>query len=399
MISHKKYQNYLLSLLIISGSLKVFLTYYNFPFDITIIILSLIVFDILYTLNKRKTRLTKTELFYVLNISVFYLIAIVSLIYTPIFYLGLQKFLLMLIPITGFFYVKVIKELNLKVLYNVLIYIIIPFSLWFILFKYLLWHDSNFLGFNIDVTRFNPLRNSYLSFGYQIGLLTILSFKYSRYPFFITILSLSIILILGSRGALLFLILSLFIVYFKQILFYTKNFKIKKRILNFLFFSIIPILGLIVLYQEKIKKLLEYGLIRFTSLIHASSDESLLGRFDQYSYIIGEALSLQGVSIGFGLGSFGINYSGINELTYPHNIFLEAWYEMGFFAMCVLMAFFILPFFHLKRKQILLALALFAFFNAMKTLSFSTDRCLFILFGILIFNKEFVSNNYLNRIK
>ncbi|WP_299548813.1 O-antigen ligase family protein [Seonamhaeicola sp.] len=389
-LSHSKYQNVLLSLLIISGSLKVFLTYYEFPIDITVLILGLVLIDFFYVLFTKKASLSlnKNSVFYIFTILLFYLIAVISLAFTPSFFLGIKKICLMLIPLIGFFYVRVIKILDLRVLYKILVYMAIPLAVWFIILKYFLWNNSPHFDFRTDAVRFNPLRNSYLSFGYLMGILSILSLKYSKIPFFVFLFATSIILGLGSRGAFVFLILSCFIVYFKQIYFFFKNLRIKKTILQIVVFSFIPIIGVLFFYHEKIKVLFDYGLIRFTSLINASEDESLLGRIDQYSYVFQEGLSFQGLSVGFGLGSFGLNYSNHFGLSHPHNIFLEAWYELGFFAMCLLVAFFVLPFFHLKRKQIFLALALFAFFNAMKTLSFSTDRNLFILFAILFFNKE-----------
>ncbi|MDD7885921.1 O-antigen ligase [Flavivirga sp. 57AJ16] len=300
----------------------------------------------------------------------------------------------MLIPVIGFVYVKFIDEIDLKILYKALLYIIIPLSIWFVAFKYFLYNNAPFFDFRTDRTLFMPLRNSYLNFGYILGVLSILSIKYSKNPFLIILVCSILILALGSRGALLFLMISLFIVYFKELVLFFKNLKIKKRILRFILFSFVPFVCLLLIYYDKLKGAIEYGLIRFTSLLNASSDKSLLGRIDQYYYVIKEGFKPQGLTIGYGLGSFGLNYTHEEKLAYPHNIFLEAWYELGFFAMCLLIVLFVFPFFHLKREQVLKTLALFAFFNAMKTLSFSTDRNLFILFGILIFHKEICQKIY-----
>lgn len=393
-ITHKKYQNYLLALLIVSGSLKVTLAYYNFPYDITLLIIFLIVIDIFYIgLINKKIVFRKTEAIYIFIILSFYLIAGLSITYTSSS-LGIKKLFLMFIPLLGFLYTKFIKELNLKILFRILLYVMLPLSFWFVLFKFFLWNSLDFIEFRTDSLRFNSLRNSYLNFGYLMGLMCILSLKFSKKPLLIFILGILAILGLGSRGALLFLFLSIIIVYFKKIIFYIDKFKIEKHILNFLFFSFIPILISIVVFFDKIEKIIGYGFARFTSLVNIVNDQSLSGRLEHYLYVIEEGITIQGLSIGNGLGSFGINYLKKDILAYPHNIFLEAWYELGFFAMCLLGVFFILPFFHLKRKQILYAIAFFAFLNAMKTLSFSTDRNLFILFGILIFHKEILEKRY-----
>ncbi|MBJ6368157.1 hypothetical protein [Snuella sedimenti] len=392
--THKKYQNYLFALLVVSGSLKVVLSYYNFPYDITLFILFLIVVDIFYiSFIKRRIVFKKVEVIYIFIILIFYLIAGLSILYTPST-LGYEKFFLMLIPLTGFLYTKFIKELNLKILFRILLYIMLPLSFWFILFKFLLWNDISFIEFRTDTLRFNPLRNTYLNFGYLMGLMCILSLKFFKKPMLIFILGIIAMLGLGSRGALLFLFFSIAIVYFKQIVFFFNNLKLKKSFFNFLFLSFIPIPIFIVVFFDKIEKLIGFGFSRFISLLNASSDESVLGRLNHYFYVIDEGLTIHGLTIGNGLASFGISYLKEDILAYPHNIFLEAWYELGFIAMCLLALFFILPFFHLKRKQILFAIALFAFLNAMKTLSFSTDRNLFILFGVLLFHKELKDKLY-----
>jgi len=390
-LTHKDYQNYLLSILIVSSSLKVVLSYYNFPFDITLLVLFLMAVDIFYTaIVQKKILFKKEEIVYVFLIFSFFLFAALSIFYTPST-LGGTKFFLMLIPLVGFIYTKFIKELNLKILFRILLYLMIPLSIWFIVSKYLLWNDLGYLGLSINTEKFNPLRNSYLNFGYLMGITCLLSLDLLKKPLIIFLFCILIILGLGSRGALIFLLSTVFIVYFKQIVFFIKKMKVKKSFFTFILLSFLPFLILILVFLDKIERIIGFGFSRFTSLLNASNDESVLGRLHHYMYVIDEGLTLQGLSIGHGLGSFGINYLKEDTLAYPHNIFLEAWYEMGFFAMCLLICFFILPFFHLKRKQILIALALFAFFNAMKTLSFYNDRNLFILFGLLIFNKQFYS--------
>lgn len=396
-MSHSKYQNFLLSLLLLSGGLKVFLSYYKFPFDFTVLVLGFIVIDIFLTLAfKAALVLSKTDVFYVVIVVLFYFITTISLAFTPSFTLGLQKITLMLIPLISFFYVKIIKYIDLSILYKTLLYGIVPIAIWFVVLKYFLWNTSVYFDFRTDADRFGPLRNSYLSFGYLLGVLSILSLNHSKKPLIIILMSALIILGLGSRGALLFLVLTLLIVYFEQWYLFFKNLKIKKRTLNYLALSLVPIAFALIFYFDKLKVVFEYGLIRFTSLINATDDSSLLGRFDQYKFTISECFSLKGFTTGYGLGSFGLNYLNDHSLVHPHNIFLEAWYELGFFAMCLLIVFFILPFFHLRRKQVLFALALYALLNAMKTLSFSLDRNLFILFAILIFHKK-TNQNYINR--
>ncbi|WP_411029404.1 O-antigen ligase family protein [Spongiimicrobium sp. 3-5] len=385
-LKHKIYQNYLLTLFLVSGALKVFLDYYDYPFNLTTQLLVLILLDIGYCFLVSKTiKLGNSDLFYLLLLLLFYVLAGLSLFYTKSDNFAYKKFIYMIIPLTGFIYVKFIKELDLRVLYKVLIYIIIPLAIWFILFKYLLWDNTGVMSFLVDKTKFGPLRHEYLNFGFLIGLFALLSIQFSKKPAFAILASVVLILGLATRGALIFLSLTFFIIYFQKITSFFVLLRVKKRTLKNLALVIFPLILLGLVFIEKISNALYFGLARFSSLINIGQDSSALERLNQYIYVIEEGLTFQGLTIGYGLGSFGINYVGVDESAYPHNVFLEAWYEMGFFSMCILILFFLSPF-KLNKSNLLKSLALFALLNAMKSHSFAYDRNLFVLFGILIFH-------------
>lgn len=384
---HKTYQNYLLAILVISGALKVALDYYDYPFDITFQILSLIFIDIIYCclIDSKRPRINKNDLVFILLILLFYCSAIFSLLYTSSVSFAYKKVLLMTIPLISLLYVKLIKKLDLIVLYKLLHYVILPAAVWFILFKYLLWNNSNLLSFLIDKPKFSPLRQEYLNFGVLIGLYSLLSIEFSKKPLVSILISVLLILGIASRGALIFLVLTYLIIYYSRITNFIFNLKVKKHIIKSLILVLIPVFILGLFFIEAINKALYYGLARMSSLINIESDTSALGRLDQYLYVIKEGITLKGLFFGHGIGSFGMDYVGIDESAYPHNIFLEAWYEMGFISMCILLLFFLLPFM-LNKPILYKSLAFFALLNAMKSLSFAYDRNLFILFGILIFH-------------
>ena len=124
---------------------------------------------------------------------------------------------------------------------------------------------------------------------------------------------------------------------------------------------------------------------RFSSLVDFTSDTSSSERIDQYLFAFEKVISFQGMTIGYGLGSWGFLYTGKDMKLYPHNILLEAWIELGFFSAIFLAFFFFTPFL-LKRVTLAKTIALYALLNAMKSSSFAYDRNLFIIFGILVFS-------------
>lgn len=390
---YQKYQNILFILFLTSGALKVFLGYYNYPFDITLQIIILVVLDILYVvLFTKKLTFKKPELFYIFLIFLFYAFAFVSLSYGNAKAVGVEKFIKMSIPVTGFLYMKFIQEIDLKMLYRVLLYVFVPLGIWFVLFRYLWTTGPSYFDFLIDKQEFRSFSTNYLNFGYLLGILSLLTFRYSKRPLIVFILTLLVIFALGSRGALVFVFLSLVIIYYKKILNWANSIKIKKRILGNLVLISLPVLVFTTFYFDKIKSYFIYGLSRFASLVDIGSDTSSLERINQYQFVLENGLTFKGFTIGYGLGSFGLNYLGEYVFAYPHNQFIEAWYEMGFFAMCILVVFYISPFL-LKRNTIFKLLAVFALLNAMKTLSFANDRNLFLLLGVLIFHGYKLNDN------
>ena len=394
MLSHKKYQNYLLAFLLISGTLKIPLGYYEFPYDITVILLSLILIDIFYcAFSLKSLSIKKIELFYILAVLLFSFIALTSILYSSSYILGFEKFLYMMIPLIGFIYMKFINTIYLSILYKLLLYLVIPIAIWFIFFKYLLWETHGFMGVFIDKSQFGDIRNSYLTIGYSLGIMALLSIKLSKKPLVVILFSIILFLGLGSRGALIFLILSLILTYYNNVIVFFAKFKIRKKTLKHILFILIPLIISSSIYFERIEKALNYGLNRFYLLMEFSSDKSSLGRIDQYAYVLEKGVTFQGLTVGHGLGSFGLDYAEIsNKVSYPHNVLLESWYEMGLFSMIILAIILFTPFF-LKRPYLIKSLAIFAVLNAFKSSSFAYDRYLFILIGLLIFHEGFYARN------
>ncbi|MCB0284879.1 MAG: hypothetical protein KDF60_20030, partial [Calditrichaeota bacterium] len=182
-LSYSTYQNILLSAFIISGGIKTFFIYYNFRYDITLLIIIAIFIDIIVNLRLRTAiRIKKATLLYPLLIACLVFLSLLSLSYSPSPAYKYEKFVLMFIPVLGFIYPVFIKELKLKILYKTILYIVVPICIWFIFFRYLLWYaPPGFLEGFIEKPKFSSLRNSYLVLGYLIGLLMILSVKYARF--------------------------------------------------------------------------------------------------------------------------------------------------------------------------------------------------------------------------
>ncbi|WP_190810434.1 O-antigen ligase [Flagellimonas sp. S3867] len=387
-IEHHRIQNLLLWLLVISGAIKPFLSYYQIKPDITLLILIGIITDVVFILlSGIRITVEKVKVLFIFLIICFVILSYISLIYSPSINYGREKAAFILIPIIGFLYPCVMKKIDLKLLFKVIIYIIIPISLWFIVFKFLLYNDGGFLNQFINRQSFLEYRQDYLNLGYLLGILVLLANEYSKKNVLTIAIGCFLMLGLGSRGALLFAGLSIIVVNFKQLAARLHNFKFKKRFLRQLFAYGLPILAVLIVFWNKISSYSNYGISRFISLIKFGDDNSSMDRLLQYEFALQKIVSPKGFIIGHGLGSWGIIYNGVDGKAYPHNVFLEVWFELGLFGFAIL-AFIFLTVFYLKRNNTIRLIALFALLNALKSSSFAYDRNLFILFGVLIFASD-----------
>jgi len=390
-INHTALQNILLALLLVSGGIKPFLSYYGFPLDITLILILTIGGDFFVELVRKKITLRKSHLAYLAILALFCLLAFFSLTYTASEEYSKEKVLLMSIPILGFVYPICIKEIRLRLWYSTILYSIMPITLWFIVLKFLLYNPISSLDFLIDRPRFMDYRQDYLNLGYLLAILIILSPRYSNKPILIMTISTILMLGLGSRGSLIFILLASGLIYSQQILGWLKKFSLKKKTIKRASFSLLVILVSAWAFYDTGIQYLRYGISRFSSLFQFNEDNSTAERLEQYAYALEGIFTSYNVFFGYGIGSWGFLYLGVDGKAYPHNIFLESWFELGILGFLLLLLLFFTPLF-LRRPKILKVMAFFAVLNALKSSSFAYDRNLFIIYGILIFGYLVVPN-------
>ena len=95
-------------------------------------------------------------------------------------------------------------------------------------------------------------------------------------------------------------------------------------------FSFLGVMVIVGASWKYLIKAFKFSLYRITSFIDFEGDTSAMSRFDYISFSFDEIFgSIQGFFIGFGIGSFGVMYDGIDQRQFPHNIFIEAWFELG----------------------------------------------------------------------
>lgn len=392
-ISYATFQNILLWLFITSGPIKTFFDFLQTPFNWTFTIFILVVIDI--TLNifwrREKIILNKEKLLMSGFLTIMYLIIVSSLLYTKSPHFSFEKTLFFSINVLYFIYPLFITKIDLELLHKLFLYIFLPIVLWFIISKALYFTPYNKGNRLIGIT-FYEVRRNYLGLGMGLGLLVILQ-VYLKKSFVLISLTMIFLFGLAARGALIFLLVTLLIWKFKSLLNRILRFKLKKKILKTLTFVFLFVQIIIIYQYEKLIGFLSVGLLRFQSLFEISTDESMLGRVDMLIYTMETIFgSITTFFFGKGIGSFGILYTGEDSRQYPHNVFLEVWFELGIFFLILFVIFIVFPFL-LKRKTIFKVFIFYFLLNALKSGDLPGLWLLFFFIGLLVFNPEFKNEN------
>ena len=382
---HYKLQNIILSLLLISGAIKPFLTVLIIDFNITLFMLILTVTDIMFV-SKKHIVLDKNKIILILTLITFYFLILISLIYTKSNSYGYFKSATFIINIIYFIYPLFIKKLNLKIIYKTITFIILPTSIWFVIYRYLYWTPAYY---HVRLTKdgFYHLTNAYLALGLFLGMGIIMNYflKYNKLVLLIYIITL---IAIGARGPLLLtfiLILSYKAFTYWKMIKTRYPLKFSQKTIYIVLISLIASIPLL-FYNLNDNGFFKYGIMRLRSFLNFSSDNSSQERIDRFLFSFEHVLDTPfSLFFGHGIGSFGIMYKNLDQREYPHNIYVESLFELGMFGLILIMLLTLTPYL-LKRKLLFKLIAIYMLLNAQKTSSLSDLWVLFLFYGILIFN-------------
>ena len=375
---------------VLSGLIKSVL--YNLPFDLTVLMMGLIVLTIikdwLYKKNFLKVRNDTALLIFLFFI--FYIWIAFTLIYTPSPNYAYEK---VLKSLTNIVFVLIILKGDfdtskfLKISY-ILIVILLA---WFIPLRFLYisghapkgyWFTRNIMGL-------------YLHLSMPLGMLLLFYFT-SHYTFSNNRLVNSIfygigivaLLLLGARGPILIFAL----IYFVYLLIHGKlKLIISKKKLIYSILSMLILLLLIFVFSDEVLSLFNTSLDRIKLIFNGFGSpnkdfgESINGRL----VLISQAFkiifsSFSNFLFGAGIGSFGILTIGKDIRYYPHNFILEIWSELGLIGLII---FLLIVFFSIRKVRISfndlnIFPVLYILLNFLKSGSLADMRILFTILAI-----------------
>ena len=287
---------------------------------VIILIIFLFFFQNLNYLNQKKSWIITF---------LFFLFSVLSLQWTSAPYYGIRKiYLTIIFLIIGILSANLFRVNRLKFLkFSGIIFFGVLLILIFFDFNKIIENSLS----SVNRYRINEQTNSntiavFFGLGTIISLYNYLVLKgITRFFFlFSTLLFIFFSIFNGSRGNLLALILSFFLV---NILYFKKNYT---NYLKFLTFAIVLIL--IFINTDFFQNSLDNYYISsrfFSEKSYGSLDERYISYRLVFSNIDFKIL------FGNGIGDFGNLLTGKDSTAYPHNIFLEIFYELGLFFLII----------------------------------------------------------------
>lgn len=382
LIKKSSYQSVLFVLLLVSGTLKNFAETYVGGVDIALLMAVIVLLDII--VNKVVIPENCKDIFFLF--SVFTLYIVISMGYSNSTFYLFEKFRGYILNILYFTYPFFIRKIDVKKFIYTYLLIIVPLAIFFIQRKTVVWDGSD------SSETFMDLRSAYLAISYHLGIIMII-LAYYRKNIYIVLFLLGLIFATSARGPFIFAALTLIIIYFKSLKGAVKNFS--KYIPYVLGTIWIPIV-IIYKYQDSIIANLGTAFSRYTSLEH--NDRSLGERVKMFEYAYSQPFDkITTFIFGNGFGSFGVNFTGIDQRGYPHNIVLEVFYELGIIGVFVFLIFLYLIIRKtFKNKNVFLYIIIFTLLNALKSYTISDLWIQFAFLGCIVRDfKEYDNKKYL----
>ncbi len=366
------YQTYLLFFLwtigLISTIVRLFV---GERLDLTPWILIIVLVDIIINISKRNWKFNYFSYHVSVLILIFYGWLIFSNAYSPSPSYKFDKTLSFIANIIFFIYPFFIKKINFNLLIKLYCLIILPLSAYFVYMNSIVWSIQS-----AQTAAFMNIRGSYLIFGIHLGILFLMLLQQNK-NIILKIITFSLLVASGARGPLIFTILVILIYYIKERKLIVFNPKSMFRVI----FVLMGLTGIYFYKRNTINSLLEKSFSRFGSLA-GGDDGSSLERVHRLNFAFHQPFEdLFTFIFGNGIGSFGILFEKIDQRSYPHNILLECFFELGIIGLILMLILFMLVFKKISFKENIFGLLfVFVFLNAMKS-SNITD--LWILFGTI----------------
>jgi len=405
----------LFSILLLSGTLKamLILLQINGVPDLTLIsafgVTVILINEIRTTLNHLEYK--RVEVLLILTL--FYLFMIFSLGYTSSQSASLTKTINFGTMVLAFYFPLLVRDFKLKIFMNITTLLIFISSLIFLNFYtgYLSGDEAVILSLGEDEAR--HMTALYLTISWLNGILVLYYFfQDNQLPFVrwsMVLIAFIILISAGGRGPLLFTVLILGVYVLYQVSQSLISFRLNRLILPVIIMISSTVMIIFLVSNIKLEKidpslrLVDNTVERLMGLVNEKG-----GGASAHSRIVNAKFSIDKINHssfwGYGVGSYGYEKSKIDELDYPHNLFLEVWFELGYLPLLIFLLLFYRVYKNIDPTQCSWCMALYFYFllNVLKSSSLIDIRMMLGFYAIFIIiehveekveNKQIKENN------
>ncbi len=388
-----------LVLFLLSGQVKAFMEFFGLelPVDITLLTAVLLLGFTAYKVIRKNTfDAPKISFFSIGLLLLFYAWMIFSLFYTDSESYSLQKTLYFLLNIAAFAVPFFFKQFNIRLFFRVFTIGTIILAVGLLPFQYF-----DLLGSATDPEQtgaYSAIGGLYLSLSEYLGLIVILILTQKTegpflkgYDVVVVMIVLGLMLLLGARGPILFVVFVYGLYYLSTIK--TIRFTIRTRTLWWMVGGTLILAGVLFLMIliPATNALLTHSVDRFVFMVmDAISGNGQDNSTGTRLLLMGEAFNgifknIDSFLFGYGIGSFGSIIKGIDMRLYPHNMILEIWFELGLVGLSLFVIWILYILLDLRRQPVRFIsywLLLYVFLNLMKSSSLIDIRTEFAFLAL-----------------
>ena len=385
----------LFAILLLSGTLKAIMLLVGISGIPDLTLLSAVFVTIIIISEMRTTlyniAYNKVELITLLTL--FYIFMIFSLSYTSSNSSSITKTINFGTMALAFYFPLLVKKFNLKIFISILTILIFISSAVFLNFytSYLDRDEAVISSIGED----NALHMTalYLTISWLNGFLVLYYFFQKNQNPWIqwSALSISFIFLIsaGGRGPLIFTVVILAFYFVFQLIQSINSFKLKKLMIPILLLisitggTIFVVLNTDITKENKSLNLVNNTVIRLMELVNSKD-----GGKSAYSRIENARFSIKKINespfYGYGVGSYAYEKEHIDVLDYPHNLFLEIWFELGYIPLLIFLFLFYRVYKNIDPKQCTWCIALYFYFilNILKSSSLIDIRMMLGFYAI-----------------
>jgi O-antigen ligase len=395
------------AVLLLSGTIKMVMPLMGVSSILDLTLLSAIVVTLIMISHLKTTlksiSIEKFELIVVLTL--FYLFMIFSLGYTSSQSASITKTINFGTMALAFYFPLLVKDFNMKKFMLSLTPLIFICSILFLNF-YITYisGDSSEVFTSMDKDEIIQMTALYLTVSWLNGILVLYYFFHEKeYPLLrwsVLIVAFIILISAGGRGPLLFTILILGVYLLYQFYQFLTIFRFNKLILPII--VVIAITGSIIFVVSNTTSTSDNPSLKLVN----NTVERLMGLVTEkgggasaHSRITNTIFSIKKINEspfwGYGIGSYGYEMTNIDHLDYPHNIFLEVWFELGYIPLLLFLFLFYQVYKQIDSQICPWCLALYFYFllNVLKSSSLIDIRMMLGFYAL------FVTINYIEGVE